>query len=254
MTGALTLRNKLFAALALVLITALVAFTVINLTAAVPAQAATDSKPDKKTINVTGQGVVYASPDIAYITLGVVTENKDAKVAQQDNAKAMDKVIAMIKSAGVKSEDIKTMNYSIYPKYDYNQTSGVSQIIGYQVTNSVQVTVRDLSKTGTILDLAADSGSNVSSGISFGLSDNEKFYNEALKKAVEAGKKRAQTMAGALGVTLKSPITVTESGGFTPPIMYGGYDMVAKAEGAPSTPVQSGTLEIRANVSIVYEY
>ena len=166
---------------------------------------------------------------------------------------SMDKVIAAIKSTGVKTDDIKTVNYSIYPKYDYNKETGASAIVGYTVNNSVYVTVRDLAKTGNIIDAAADSGVNVSSNISFDLSSYEQYYNDALKNAVLAAKKKAGTVADALGVTLKAPITVSEGGGYSPLRNYATYDMKAERTGA-ATPIQPGSLEITANVSIVYEY
>lgn len=251
MTQIFSTKNKI-TVMALLLAAAALVVTAFGLFGNAPAKAE-DKAIEKKTINVTGQAKVSASPDIAYITLGVITEDKDAKAAQKANAAAMDKVIAAIKASGVKNEDIKTVNYSIYPKYDYNKDSGASTIIGYSVSNSVSVTVRDLTKTGNIIDAAADSGVNVSSNISFDLSDYEKYYNDALKNAVLAAKTKAGTVAEALGVTLKAPITVNEGGGYSPLRNYATYDMKADLASA-STPIQAGSLEITANVSIVYEY
>jgi uncharacterized protein len=210
------------------------------------------SQPTKRTLNVTGQGTVTATPDIAYITLGVITEDVNAKIAQQKNADAMSEVINQIKKSGVKSEDIKTVNYNIYPKSDYNNNTGVSKIVGYTVNNSVVVTVRDISKVGNIIDIAGASGSNLSSGISFGLSDYEKYYNEALKQAVTIAKKRATTIGGTLGITLKTPVSVSESGSSGPIINYPMYDMKSSAEAV--TPIQSGNMDIKATVNMTYEY
>lgn len=254
MLDKLNLKNKFFTAAAL-LVAAAVLFAVLGSSGYSPVKAATENQPTKRTINVAGQGTITVSPDIAYITLGVVTEDKDAKAAQRSNAVAMDKVVAQIKLAGTKSEDIKTMNYSINPKYDYNKLSGESNIVGYSVNNTVQVTVRDITKSGTIIDLAAESGVNTSNSISFGLSDPDKYYNDALKKAVEVAKKKAEVMAGTFGITLKMPVTINENGGYTPVYNYTSYDMKAEMAGAAApTPVQSGTMEIKANVSLVYEY
>ncbi len=211
------------------------------------------AEAEKRTINVSGQARVNASPDIAYITLGVITEDKDAKTAQQTNAASMDKVIAAIKASGVKAEDIKTVDYSIYPKYNYEKDTGNRTIVGYTVNNSAMVTVRDITKVGSIIDAAADSGVNTSSSISFGLSDYEKYYNEALKNAVTAAKKKAGTIAQALDVTLKAPISVTEGGGYSPLRNYVTFNESFMDATAP-TPIMAGTIEISANVNIVYEY
>ena len=251
MTQIFSIRNKITMIALLLAATALVVMA-FGLYGSAPAKAE-DNPAEKKTINVSGQAKVSASPDIAYITLGVITEDKDAKIAQKANAAAMDKVITAIKATGVKNEDIKTVNYTIYPKNDYDKETGASSIIGYSVNNSVSVTVRDLEKTGNIIDAAADSGVNVSSNISFDLSNYENFYNEALKNAVLAAKKKAGTVADALGVTLKAPITVNEGGGYSPLSNYATYNMKADLAGA-ATPIQAGSLEITANVSIVYEY
>ena len=251
MTQIFSMKNRITLVAMLLAVAALVVMS-FGLYGNAPAKAE-DNPVEKKTMSVSGQAKVSAAPDIAYITLGVLTEDKDARAAQKANATAMDKVIAAIKASGVKSEDIQTVNYTIYPKYDYNKETGAGTIIGYSVNNSVNITVRDLEKTGNIIDAAADSGVNVSSSISFDLSNYEKYYNDALKNAVLAAKKKAGTMAEALGVTLKAPISVSEGGGYSPLRNYVTYDMKSEMANA-STPIQAGSLEITANVSIVYEY
>lgn len=247
------LKGKTSVILCIFLIT-LVLVTVIS---GLPNKTLADSKDDtnatKRTLNVTGQGKVEASPDIAYITLGVVTEHKDAGTAQDDNRQKMSSIILAIKSLGVKDDDIKTTNYSIYPRYNYIKETGERHIIGYTVNNSVQVTIRDISKVGKIIDMASKNGVNTSGGITFGLSDYEKYYNEALRNAVETAKRKAETMAGALGITLGVPVSVSESGGYHPPVYYDHHMKVGMGEAA-STPIQAGTLRVTANVSMTYEY
>ena len=150
----------------------------------------------------------------------------------------------------------RTSKQPIIPSILYIITSRKqvkSVITGYRVTNTVNVTVRDLSKTGSVIDAAADSGVNTSSSISFGISDYEEYYNEALKNAVLAADKKANTIAGALGVKLKGAVTVNEGGGYSPLSNYAVYSMRDEAYGA-QTPIQAGTLEISAYVNIVYEY
>ncbi len=253
MLKAVALRKKILVSAAAFMAIALLAAAILSLSALTPVKAASEDQPTKRTVNVSGEGTVNASPDIAYVTMGVLTENKDAKTAQQNNAAAMDKVVALLKSSGIKSEDIKTVNYTISPKYDYIQSTGESRITGYSVNNSVQVTVKDITKVGSLIDLAAGSGVNLTSNISFGLSDYEKFYNDALKKALEAAKKKADTIAGVYGITLSLPVTISESGGYSPVYSFGGYAVKADMA-APATPIQPGNMEIKANVNVVYEY
>jgi len=250
MTQVLTMKNKMMLA-ALLLAVAALFVMVFGVYGNSPAQAAEENT--KKTLSVSGQARVSVAPDFATINLGVITEDKDARTAQQANAAAMDKVIAAIKASGVKESDIQTVNYSIYPKYDYIKDTGESRIIGYSVSNSVNVTVRDLTKTGAIIDAAAKSGVNISSSITFGLSSYEEAYNEALKNAVLAAKKKADTIAGAMGIKLIAPVSINEGYGYSPLSNYAVYDM-GMTKGGAETPIQAGTIEITANVSIVYEY
>jgi len=251
MMQAFSARSK-FTMAVILLAAAAVFVAVIGAFANAQAEAA-EAEAEKRTINVSGQSKVTASPDFATINLGVVTEDKDAKVAQKTNAQSMEKVIKAIKALGIADSDIQTSNYSIYPVYNYKQETGESVITAYRVNNSVNVTVRDLNKAGSVIDAAADSGVNISSSITFGLSNYEDYYNEALKNAVLAANRKANTIAGALGVKLKGAVTVNEGGGYSPLTNYVVYSKSDEAVGA-STPIQAGELEITAYVNIVYEY
>lgn len=245
-------RSKFLTAAVVFLAVVIIMAAIAGVMGAFPSRAETN-QTTKNTINVSGSGKVSAAPDIAYVSLGVVTEDKVANTAQQNNASAMDQIISKIKAMGISAEDIKTTGYNIYPKYDYNKDNGESKITGYTVNNTVQVTVRDIKKAGSVIDVASANGANISSGISFGLSDYEKYYNEALKSAITAAKKRAETIAGVLAVSLKKPVTVTDNGGTAPVYDYKSYDMKANSAAA-STPVEAGSIEVTANVSMVYEY
>lgn len=245
-------KNKIFLSIAAVAAAILLVLGSTTLSGKSVAAEEKTAQPTKRTLNVVGQGTVKAAPDIAYITLGITTEDKNAKTAQTNNAQAMSKVIETIKAEEIKNDDIKTVDYSIHPKYSYNKETGESKITGYMVNNSVQVTVRDITKTGKIIDLAAQNGVNVSHNISFGLSDYEKYYNEALKKAVEIAKNRAKTIAGTIGVTLDVPVSISENGGYSPVYEYrANYNM---KEASVSTPIEAGTITIQANVNMTYEY
>jgi uncharacterized protein YggE len=244
-------KTILLASLVLAIIS-LAVYTVKLPTRAV-ASGESSKEIERRVINISGQGTVKASPDIAYITLGVINEDANAKVAQKKNAEEMSKLMSAIKNSGIKDEDIKTISYNIYPKYDYDKNTGISKIIGYSVNNTVQVTVRDILKTGTIIDIAAENGANTSGGISFSLSNYEEYYNDALKAAVENAKNKAGSIADVLGVSLKLPISITENSGYQQPIYYKSMDNALAAEMA-STPIESGIIEIKASVSVVYEY
>lgn len=247
-------KRKYLFALSAVFAFALIACAIASLAAPSAYADSNNQQSSKRVMNVSGQGIVKAEPDIADITIGVVTENENAQAAQKANAEIMNKVISAIKSKGIDEKDIKTDNYNISPKYKYNQNTGENTIYGYTVSNNVRVRVRDINLTGAVIDAASQNGANQTYNISFSLSDYEKYYNEALKKAVESAKGHAQTIADTLGVKLSVPTSVTESGySAQPPTIYRNENKVADYA-QNSTPISAGTLEVTASVSMSYEY
>lgn len=200
-------------------------------------------------LTVSAAGVKKVMPDVAYVTVAVATQNKVMKKAQSANRETMNALYAALKAAGLSEEDIRTVNYSVYPLYDYTNGSGV--ITGYQVTNSVELTIRDIDTVGDYIDVAAENGANANYSINFGLLDNSGFYNEALAEAVTKAKAKADTIAAAGGYKIIGTLDISESQSYySPPYKY--YDMAESAAGA-STPVTAGLLEITANVTIVYQ-
>jgi uncharacterized protein len=209
-----------------------------------------------RTINVTGDGEVTATPDIAYLSLGVVTDKPTTVEAQNANSVAMNNVMAAIKKEGIKDEDIKTSDYSIYPKYDYDKNTGASTLVGYTVSNTINVTVKDISKVGQIIDTAVGNGANISNSISFGISDYEKYYNMALLNALSNAKDKAEAISNFLGTKLTTPAKITENSSGIPNI-YPVLPLNTKfgsVDSSASTPIQAGTYKVKANVSLVYEY
>jgi len=208
-----------------------------------------------RTITVTGDGEVTATPDIAYLYLGVVADKPTTVEAQSANATAINNVIAAIKKEGIKDEDIKTTDYSINPRYDYDKNTGAGTLVGYTVSNTLKVTVKDISKVGQILDTAVKSGVNISNSISFGISDYDKYYNMALLKALSDAQSKAQAISGFLGIKLTTPVKVTENPIGIP------YDnpvplnaKMSSSDSLASTSIQAGTYKVKANVSLVYQY
>lgn len=228
-----------------------VGFTGKELFKAEPVMAAIESNR-VNTITARGEGVVKVKPDIAYITMGVRTENKDAKVAQTSNAEKMDKVIAALKKMGIEEKDIQTSNYSVYPQYNY-EAKGAEKIVGYTVENTVKITVRDILKVGDVLDTGIEQGANVSSGIQFSISDTEKYYQEALKQAVKNARGKAEAMGEAIGVTLKNPSSIIEQSSGGSNIIYADRAYL-KEEAQIATPISTGELDVKAIVEVSYQY
>jgi uncharacterized protein YggE len=219
------------------------------------ADSSTITTDTTRTINVTGDGEVTATPDIAYLYLGVITDKPTTIEAQSANSTAINNVIAAIKEEGLKDEDITTTDYSINPKYDYDNNTGASTLVGYTVSNTLKVTVKDISKVGQIIDAATESGANVSNSISFGISDYEKYYNMALLNALSNAQNKAQNISSFLGIKLTTPVTVTEnSSGIPNDLPVPLHDKLESGNSSVSTPIQAGTYEVKADVSLVYEY
>ncbi|UZQ50145.1 SIMPL domain-containing protein [Clostridium kluyveri] len=210
---------------------------------------------ETRTINVTGDGEVNVVPDIANLSLGVTTEDSTIDKAQQNNSAAINKVVEAIKAAGVAAEDIKTSNYYINPKYNYNEETGISTIIGYTVDSTLNVTVKNIASVGTVIDTAVANGANNSNGVTFGVGDYEKYYNKALTNAILNAKAKAQAIADALDVKLSTLTTITENSNGIPgeyPIFYDSSSV--KNSGGQGTTIETGLYKIKANVSLVYQY
>ena len=250
------MRNKYSLLTILVVIAALLSVYVGSANARELNQTAEPQTTDKviRTLNVTGNGKVYLTPDIAYVTIGVHTENKDAALAvSQNNAQAAKVKEAIIKM-GVAPKDIQTQNFSIYPQQQYDPNGRPTGEITYIVDNQIFVTVRDLSKVGDLLDTAVKAGANNIYGIQFDVADRTKALSEARKLAVADAQLQAEELAEAAAVNLGPIQTISTYGGAVPITVYekgmgGGAAMAA----APNVPVSPGQMVIQTDVNIVYE-
>eukprot|EP00764_Aduncisulcus_paluster_P010391 gnl/Carplike_NY0171/3606_a4873_347.p1 GENE.gnl/Carplike_NY0171/3606_a4873_347~~gnl/Carplike_NY0171/3606_a4873_347.p1 ORF type:complete len:249 (-),score=26.69 gnl/Carplike_NY0171/3606_a4873_347:120-866(-) len=205
-------------------------------------------------LQVNGEGSVTVTPDMAYINIGVETQDKDASKAQEENAKLMTQVKKAIMDAGVKEKDMQTMNYSIYKTYNYLKDSEREEV--YRASNTLKVTVYDLDNLGDLIDVASKSGANQISSIQFTVQDEEAYYQEALVLAMENAKGKANAILGTMNKKAGMPVRISESS-------YGGgilrdtgaIAFSAKAEDMNySTPIQAGDIEVTANVSVEYDY
>ena len=181
-----------------------------------------------------------------------------AAVIKTDNGNVVieNNVIANIKKQGVAAEDIKTSSYVISPKYNYDNKTGSSTIAGYQVTSTLSVTVKNINSVGNIIDGAIANGANNSNGITFGISNYEKYYNIALTNAILNAKAKAQAIAGCIDVKLSIPSKITENSNGVP-VVYPVFNNASAAKsisGGQDMTVETGSYTVKANVSMVYEY
>lgn len=234
-------RKALPAAISVVAMMILLAGTVAFAT-----PAALPDNTGARTISVNGSAQVTLKPDIAWLNLGTLTQGASAEAARKANNTLMAKVYEALKGQGVDLDrDAKTTNYSINPRYEEHGT----KITGYDVNNTVRVKVRNLDKLGAILEAATLAGANTSGGLCLDVENREDAYNQALAKAIENARLRAQTLANSAGAALGAVVSASESGGYSPRPIY--YSRGYAADGG--VPVSSGTMQESASVGVTFE-
>lgn len=211
------------------------------------------SASDRSLLSVSAIGEVAVKPDMATVNLGVITRNTDANALQTENTNTMNGIIAAIKNAGVDEKDIVTSGLNMYPVYNYEVQP--QKIEGYEINNTITVTVKDLSKVGDIVNAAMGAGVNILNGITFGLKDSDAAYQEALKIAVEKATAKAQTLASASKVSLASLVSISEGGVnvISPVFREANLKLAADSGAGVGGTIQSGELKVSASVSLAYE-
>jgi len=227
-------------------IISLVALTGCSAPIAPAASSATDLS--RRTITVVGEGSASAKPDVARASIGVeITATTVADATKQNNDK-MNAVIAKIKSLGIADKDIQTTNYNVAIQRNTGRTN---EIIGYHVSNTVSLTIRDLDKVGTILDQVTQAGANNIYGISFAVDDTSKLQSDARAKAMADAQKRADELARLAGVTRGDVLVVSEVIQSNPvPLFAAAPAALRAADSEPS--IEAGELSLRMRVQVVY--
>ena len=205
------------------------------------------------TITVTGYGKVTGKNDIAVTTLGYSNVDKDVAAAQKNNQQVMNQIMADLAKLGIAEKDLES-NYSVAPEYNYTGVKG-EELLGYRVTNSVTIKIRDLSKISAILSFAGKYGANQVGGLNFTIDEPEALKDEARQEAWADAAFKAQKLAAALGVRMVAVVSYSEDGGGTGYPIY--YDRMAVTLGPESsmgpTPIASGGQDVSMNVNITYE-
>lgn len=193
-------------------------------------------------ITVSGNGTVGATPDRASFNFGVTSRGATAAEALTRNSSKARAIIDALKRAGIDSADIQTTQVSLWP-----QTSNDgARIIGYQASNSVQVTA-GLGRSGALVDAAVGAGANNVDGPNLDTADKASLYGQALKKAIGDAKTKAQALADGAGLTLGSLLKVREGDNTAQPV-----PMYAAVRDAASVPIEAGTQQIQASVTVTF--
>lgn len=226
-------------------------FTFTKLLGPIPFSVNSVTTQKSTTFDVSGEGRVSVTPDVASISVGIRAQGSTVKAAQDQINSVIDKVSEAIKGLGIDKKDIQTTSYSIYPDYDYS--GGSQRVKGYSASTNLSVKVRNIDKINSVIDAATANGANEISGINFEVNDKEKAENEARSKAVSEAKKKAENAAGIARFKLGRIINYSENfGDFPEPISMGATALEGKAQGSP-TQIEPGSSEVKVIVTLSYE-
>ena len=232
------------------------AMLTLGMTAAVRAQAVAPG--DERRISVVGEGLVRGRPDMAVLNAGVVSEARTAGEALTANNAAMTGIVDALRAAGIESRDLQTANFSVEPRYsqpppDYDGSQQFTpQIIGYSVRNEVNVRIRDLARTGEILDRVITLGANSISGPMFAAAEPAELEDQARRAAMRDAIGKAELYAQAAGVTLGPIMRIEENISQWPePIPRAA--MARESAQDAAVPIEAGELTYQAQVSVSWQ-
>jgi uncharacterized protein YggE len=205
---------------------------------------------------VSGEGKVMATPDIALLRLGIEAQEATVAEAQTEAAVAMENVMTALADNGVADKDIQTQYLSIYQVTRWDDTKQEEVVIGYRVTNMVNAKIRDVDKTGAIVDAVIVAGGDLTriESISFSIDDPTVYYGELRTEAIAGAKAKAEQLAGLAGVKLGKATYISE-GIQVPSPIYPRYDygmVVPTVPATVETSISPGEMEIILNVQIAY--
>ena len=228
------------------------ALILVALPAAASAQTA--PTPPEPTVTTSGEGLVQAVPDRAWITISAESRASNPREAQKRNTDAMNPVQEKLKAAGIPADAIRTIGYEVHYEWDYVNNRRVGR--GYVARNTIEVRIDNIERAGEYLEIAAGSGATSLGGIRFDLKDRGKLEREALRMAVANARLKAEAAAAGAGRTIDRILAIHEQGVFGGPVpapammrerLQAGA-IVGDAASAP--PISAGQTELRAHVTM----
>lgn len=235
------------------------ALSLLLTTAAVPAALAQAAPPvadtmfRATTLNLAAYGETRIAPDMATISLGVMTTGRTASAAMQANAQKMTQVVDALKKAGIAARDIQTSGLNLNAQYAYVENQP-PKLTGYQASNQVTVTVHDLARLGQAVDATVTAGANQVNGVSFGLDDPTAAENAAREAAVKALSAKAELYARATGHRIQRLVTLSEGGSSYPmPPPMPMAEVASMRMQKADTSISPGEMKVRVDVTALYE-
>lgn len=246
-----------------VLVSAVLAMSVFALAsyALLNFQMAKTTYPMPTNISVVGEGEVTAVPNVGQFSFSVIAEGATAAEAQEKSGTKINDIIAYLKEQGVEEKDIKTRDYNLYPRYRYEERvcafggycpPGEQVQEGFDVSQTVEVKVRDTAKAGGLLAGVGEKGATNISGLSFIVDDTSGLKSEAREKAIADAKAKAEKLAADLGVKIVRMTSYYENEGYYPEPYYAKMEMSADMGGefgGAEVPVGENTTTVEVNIS-----
>ncbi len=255
-----TEKNKLLTLIGLVLcvfIIALVVATGVDVKNKLKEGKYIGRNVEINTINVSGTGEVYAKPDLGIVNVSVVSEAKTVATAMTDNTKKMNAIVDFVKKMGVEDKDLKTTSFYISPLYEWSQQttcfyppcpSGERTLTGYEITQQLEIKIRDLTKVGDIIQGATVSGANQVGDLQFTIDKPDDVKKQAREEAIKKAKEKAKELASQLGVKLIRITNFSESGDLNyPQPVYMASEALGKGGGETAPSVQDWREQNRNN-------
>lgn len=198
---------------------------------------------------VTGEGLIKAAPDRAWVTFAVESRSKNPKEAQAQNAKSMTSVQEQLRAAGIAKDGIRTLSVDLHLESDWVNGRQVPR--GYLSRNTIEVRLEDITRVGEVIDIAITNGANSVHGVRFDLKDRDSLEREALKRASADARARAEAAAAGAGATVGRVLRIEEpmrGGPMPPPVPMMREMAMQDSRAAATTPVVAGEIEIRSTV------
>ena len=205
------------------------------------------------TVSFSGEGKITAKPDIAIISASIVTQAVDSKSAQDSNSTKSNAVDSFLKNQGIAEKDIKTSGYNITPQYKYPPYGGQATITGYQVTQSYEIKVRDLTKVSAILDGLVTAGANQVNNLGLQIENPDALKSQARQLAIDDAKKKAKELEKQVGIRLGKIVNFSEGSNGYPVPMYFDTKLEGRGGGGPEPTISIGENDVVVNVTITYQ-
>jgi uncharacterized protein YggE len=203
----------------------------------------------ERTVTVSGNGQVSITPDTAVVTLGVEINDPDLGTAQTNAAQRMEAVIAAMKAAGIAEADITTSNYNVWVNTDYEKPE--QPILGYHISHTVTVKVRNIDQVGAIIETGIEAGANTVQGVYFTVEDPGNAVSEARELAIADARAKAEDLARITGVTLGAVVTIDEYSYSPYPVSRAESDSYAgDAAAAMAPPINPGSSTVSVQVQV----